>query len=392
MGLGGFLGRLQDKWDDIEHLNSNNIAKHSNQPFSHFSTHSRSIQSEDNFTDEQVFLYECYLILTHLSIEREFRSQLAKDYFNQITLQAKSLFSPISAQSDIIQKHKAEVYILDAYFGFLYSKLLTTEYPRDMFRDIINDTVSLIKRWNIVKFNETLYSNQLFFELFSQRYSLSKHPFFVCPHCQGEIYDGIRNCPECYEIIHPNKQLISQVSTQTQRHNKELHTISQKMDSATLENEALKEELEALRRIIKEKDLAIKELQAYISGRRQSDKMHEKRILIIGAAHISKTDISELIKSFDIDESLVDIETDYKKIKNISARLQKSEMYRAIIVGPSPHKTKLSSESSFIETLKRKNIIVIEARNYQGELEITKESLSKSMEILILKLLSQRSA
>ena len=107
MGLGGFWGRLQDKWDDIEHLNSNNIAKHSNQPFSHFSTHSRSIQAEVNFTDEQAFLHECNLILTNLSIERDFRSQLAKDYFNKITSQAKALFSPISAHSDIIQKHKA---------------------------------------------------------------------------------------------------------------------------------------------------------------------------------------------------------------------------------------------------------------------------------------------
>jgi hypothetical protein len=54
-----------------------------------------------------------------------------------------------------------------------------------------------------------------------------------------------------------------------------------------------------------------------------------------------------------------------------------------------PHKTKLSNKNSFIDTLKSKNMYVIEAKNYQGTLEINKETLYKSLETLTLGMLSK---
>lgn len=115
-----------------------------------------------------------------------------------------------------------------------------------------------------------------------------------------------------------------------------------------------------------------------------SDSFRDKsKILVLGYSHISKKELLEVAKEFNISEKDIEFYIEKEEIKSFDCKLLKCNKYKAVIVGELPHKlTNLEGkESNLLKEIKSNpkeysNCIV--ARN-SNKVRITKMSFKNAL-------------
>ena len=136
-------------------------------------------------------------------------------------------------------------------------------------------------------------------------------------------------------------------------------------------------------RLFNENELAMaEEVQFKKESKKESGFGHNllrrnKQILVLGDTEIRTKDMQSIAKKdYGFEKGDLEFLTDYDKVVHAAKRIQNSDKYDAIIFGCCPHKVKNNSWSSLLEQFKNYvgDMIVIDARNYSGNLKVTKES------------------
>lgn len=113
-----------------------------------------------------------------------------------------------------------------------------------------------------------------------------------------------------------------------------------------------------------------------------SDTLPYGKVLVLGDLSIKYPILEGCFKSYGIDKKRIE-HISFEKIKNYDIRkLEYSDIYRLILVGPVPHSAKgMGDESSLIISLeKNPNITKVKRLMVGDELKISRESLKKSLE------------
>ncbi len=296
---------------------------------------------------------------------------------------------------------KAQTYLFDGFGECIYYYLTHNTLTKPKLRNIVEDTLRLARRWNMFEMDEGTASKRIFFEYYIKRYGLSRNEYHCCPHCGSYIIQGVYNCPNCYAQtdIAPTqkKRLISTVdesdNTTVDDENSKLQARLQESDEevkrAREENVDLQRENERLRLELEGKNVAIKAMTQFIyeNGNVETGK---KKILIIGDIPLNLQEVFELSSQIGINPEMLDILDDFSKIKKVAGRIKNDDKYAGIIIGAVPHKVSKLGDASSLSTLFRGSgyPFLVEARTYQGELKITKESLKRAMTDMMFHLLS----
>ena len=92
-------------------------------------------------------------------------------------------------------------------------------------------------------------------------------------------------------------------------------------------------------------------------------------------------EVFDLSAQIGIDPDMLDILDDFSKIKKVAGRIKNDDRYAGIIIGAVPHKVSKLGDANSLSTLFRGNgfPFLVEARTYQGELKITRESLRRAL-------------
>lgn len=98
---------------------------------------------------------------------------------------------------------------------------------------------------------------------------------------------------------------------------------------------------------------------------------------------LSRNELENIISQYGLDPSSFDFNLEYKKASINIEKYKGCCKYKAIIIGPTPHKMKGSGDSSSpIQFLKdNENLYpkIFECRTSAGELKITKDSFSEQI-------------
>ena len=121
------------------------------------------------------------------------------------------------------------------------------------------------------------------------------------------------------------------------------------------------------------------------------DKIENKKVLIIGDIPMNLQEVFDMSAQIGIAPEMIDILDDFSKIKKLAGRIRNDDKYAGIIIGAIPHKVSKLGDSSSLTTLFRGSgfPFLVEARTYQGELKITKESLRRALNDMMFHLLSK---
>jgi len=131
--------------------------------------------------------------------------------------------------------------------------------------------------------------------------------------------------------------------------------------------------------------------QEAISHNKEVHSTEDYKILILGTSRLKNLDIYKTAETLSgISRNNIEILSDYQKNKRFDIKtLQYSTKYDGILIGPIAHKiTKLGSYNSVIQLLKDNEGYppFVEIRCNSNQLKITKTSLKKSLEKLIVKI------
>lgn len=110
----------------------------------------------------------------------------------------------------------------------------------------------------------------------------------------------------------------------------------------------------------------------------------DAKILVLGASCISIKDINEVVQEHGMDMDQFDFKLEYDKKEYFDLNKLKGNVnYKAVLIGPVPHKNlgKYAASSGIQEMKNRPDLYprVIEVKNNQGELKITRSSFSEAL-------------
>ena len=332
-------------------------------------------------------------------------SQVYEYFDNIIKLNSLELLK-IYGDDDI---EKARNYLFDGFSECIYFYLTHNILDKPKLRNLVEDTLRLVRKWNMFEIASGTVSKQIFFDYYIKRYGLIKNEYHCCPHCGSYIIQGVYNCPNCYaqtdiiptrkkrpvqqvesEIEAPEETVIAQPQDDTseilrvklQESDDEMRRIQEANERLLLENERLRAELEG-------KNVAIKAMSDYISEN-SADEIEYKKVLIIGDIPMNVQEVLDMSAQIGIAPEMIDILDDFSKIKKLAGRIRNDDKYAGIIIGAVPHKVSKLGDASSLSTLFRGSgfPFLVEARTYQGELKITKESLRRALNDMMFHLLS----
>jgi len=112
------------------------------------------------------------------------------------------------------------------------------------------------------------------------------------------------------------------------------------------------------------------------------DTLPYGKVLVMGDLSMKINELQGCFKSYGIDKKRI-VHISFEEVKNYDiSRLEYSDVYRLILVGPVPHSAKgMGNESSVITSLENNpNITKVKRLMSGNELKISKESLKKSLE------------
>ncbi|MDR1775855.1 MAG: hypothetical protein LBS17_05380 [Actinomycetes bacterium] len=112
-----------------------------------------------------------------------------------------------------------------------------------------------------------------------------------------------------------------------------------------------------------------------------------QKILIIGESRVKPNDVCGIAKTFGLKKTDIEIFGDYEKLTNFDvSKLQWSNKYGGIIIGPVPHKMAgIEDASSLVTKLAEEGFpYSVDARTLNGELKLTKSSLKEAFRNLAL--------
>lgn len=346
------------------------------------------------------------LIELHSEID-EFWSDEYKSIIEQVYDYFKNIVElhSISTTPSPKDNAKAQSYLFDGFSECIFYYLTHNTLTKPKLRSIVEDTLRLVGKWGLFELRKEKASKQIFFDYYINRYGLSKNEFHCCPHCGSEIIQGIYNCPNCYaqtDILPTkhkaliDKPIIADIDTTVDAPNEEINELQAKLIESNTEIQKIREtnkdllrENERLRSALKGKDVAIQAMSQFINGNETHDEI--KKVLIIGDIPMNTQEVFELSTQVGITPDMIDIIDDFSKIKKLAGRIKNDDKYAGIIIGAVPHKVSKLGNASSLSTLFRGNgyPFLVEARTYQGELKITKESLKRAMTDMMFHLLSK---
>lgn len=111
------------------------------------------------------------------------------------------------------------------------------------------------------------------------------------------------------------------------------------------------------------------------------DTLPYGKVLVMGDLSMKEKELQGWFKSYGIDKNRI-VHISFEEVKNYDiSRLEYSDVYRLILVGPVPHSAKgMGDESSVITSLENNpNITKVKRLMSGNELKISKESLKKSL-------------
>ena len=308
---------------------------------------------------------------------------------------------------DMILK-KARNYLFDGFSECIYYYLTHNILDKPGFRCLVDDTLRLVRKWNMFEIASGAISKQIFFDYYIKRYGLIKNEYHCCPHCGSYIIQGVYNCPNCYAqtTVIPNRRKRKIHKEEPELENVEKIVVSATDDSSVILRDKLKKTNEEIRRVqeanerllleneklrgeLEGKNVAIKAMSDYISENNTVGR-EEKKILIIGDVPLDIQEIRGMSAEIGIIPEMIDIIDDYSKIKKLAGRIRNNDKYAGIIIGAVPHKVSKLGNASSLSTLFRGSgfPFLVEARTFQGELKITKESLRRALNDMMFHLLS----
>ena len=304
---------------------------------------------------------------------------------------------------------KARNYLFDGFSECIYYYLTHNTLDKPKLRNLVEDTLRLVRKWNMFEISNGAVSKQIFFDYYVKRYGLIKNEYHCCPHCGSYIIQGVYNCPNCYAqtdiiptkkkrpvhkpeseieklqetvIVLPKEDPSESLRAKLQESDEEMRRIQEANERLLLENERLRAELEG-------KNVAIKAMSDYISEN-DTDEIDYKKVLIIGDVPMNVQEVLDMSAQIGISPEMIDILDDFSKIKKLAGRIRNDDKYAGIIIGAVPHKVSKLGDASSLSTLFRGSgfPFLVEARTYQGELKITKESLRRALNDMMFHLLS----
>ena len=313
------------------------------------------------------------------------------EYFNNI-IEVHSIATVYTTNAD---NKKAQSYLFDGFSESIFYYLTHNTLTKPKLRSIVEDTLRLVRKWNMFEIDEGAISKQVFFNYYINRYGLSKNEYHCCPHCGSDIIQGLYNCPNCYaqtdivpirkprnviEAVTPDSTNITQIDDTTSRLQIKLRESDEEIKRVLEANEDLQRENERLRAEIEGKDNAIKAMRDHIADN-DTVRAECKKVLIIGDIPMNVQEVFDLSAQIGIDPDMLDILDDFSKIKKVAGRIKNDDRYAGIIIGAVPHKVSKLGDASSLSALFRGNgfPFLVEARTYQGELKITRESLRRAL-------------
>jgi len=106
------------------------------------------------------------------------------------------------------------------------------------------------------------------------------------------------------------------------------------------------------------------------------------KILVLGATSLDMNTMNGIAKLYGFQKKDFEYETDYTKVVSYAGRIKNCERYSAVIFGAIPHKVAgLGDWNNIIEKCKQSANMpyAIDARNYAGDLKVTKESYKMAL-------------
>ena len=317
-----------------------------------------------------------------------------KEYFESTALALK-----ISVESDanIAKNERKSIdYIFKGIAEQIFYIITHEGLNKIEFRNIVGDFYALLTAWHLNTTAETV-KKKVFFSYYVSEFGLSESKYHCCPHCGANIYSGINNCPSCFKNIHdtptlPAEVAISTVTTNIASDKTELDklqeqlkaaqdTIAAQMEQHSDEISQLMQSIESLQRQIHEKDQAISAYKNHLAGALPESNQDHLKILIVGDYSLSEQETKHITDTVGIAYEALEFYSDYNKIKNFAARIKGDAKYSAIVVGAVPHKVKNLDGASSLSTLFKRDgyPFVVEARTYQGELKLSRESFQRAL-------------
>lgn len=114
---------------------------------------------------------------------------------------------------------------------------------------------------------------------------------------------------------------------------------------------------------------------------------YDSKILVLGDSRVNMNDLKKSIEEHKLDMDQFDFRLEYDKSNNFDlTKLKGNINYKAVLVGPTPHKVKgdMKASSGLQEMKNNKDLYptIIELRNSHNDLKITKTSFDKALEDL----------
>jgi len=335
-----------------------------------------------------------------------------KDYFNS-TADALGITAEPQKFSDVQEKHSIN-YIFQGLSDQVYYLITSENMDKIRLRNIVNDVYLLMNLWGLNGTGETVKKN-VFFLYFAKEYGLSIRKFRCCSHCGAQLYSEINNCPKCLEntrstssynsgleqkqslngsVITPQGEL-AKIKDQLRSARDSIKAQTVELDNRQRQYEEERAELtshiEYLQKLVEEKDQAISAYKDHIIGISHDEQLttHSK-ILVIGEFLLSEQEARSIALTTGISYETLVFYDEYSKIKNLSSRINETS-YVAIIIGAVPHKVKnLNGENSLSSLFKRDGYpFTVEAKIYNGELKLTRESFRRALSIVVRHLMSK---
>lgn len=153
------------------------------------------------------------------------------------------------------------------------------------------------------------------------------------------MYKGLNNCPNCLRIVLEREGQDSKSDFKDkQERNSQIFKIQQELEKANDsvkeltdiiehqreqyvgEHVLLKSEIDRLKALVKEKDLAIDAYKNAITGLNEK-KYSVGKILVLGNQSLPPGEIEEICHSINIPFEMIELMNDYSKIKNFVGKV-----------------------------------------------------------------------
>ena len=362
-------------------------------------TEKPTLKDSDNVLFLKAVLGELNYIFTGDTYSR-FRSREVRQCFINVKEHFDSTCNVLDIKADSFGKSKRNKKAIDYLFSGITEQIfyIITHYnlTRKSLSNVITDIVSVMNVWNLNRTEESI-EKRLFFSYYEERFGLIQSEFHCCPYCGNVLYKGLNNCPNCLRIVvEANHEELSVDKEAVKKQNHQILLIQQEMETAresaenlskqmeyqqyrsAQENERLREEIQHLEGLVREKDLAIEAYKQLINGTAKTQSRKGK-ILVLGDSHLERKEMQEICTSVNIPFERLEWISDFSKIKGMLGTVFEAEKYEAVIVGAVPHKGRgIGNANSPVEAL-RKKFYVVEAKTFGGELKITRETFRKSL-------------